>query len=61
MFHAHEIAEIERLTGEEFLEGLPNAAALKKQSGVKLWRVASSDFDPGCKSQKATVPDQPSP
>jgi hypothetical protein len=51
----HTIAEIERLSGEEFLSGLPDAAALKKQSGVKLWPVASSDFDPGCASQKADV------
>jgi len=50
------IAEIERLTGEEFLAGLPNASALKTQSGAKLWPVAASDFDEGCKSQKATVP-----
>jgi DNA/RNA endonuclease G (NUC1) len=51
----HTIAEIERLSGEEFLSGLPDAAALKKQTGVKLWPVAASDFDPGCASQKATV------
>ena len=50
------IAEIERLTGEEFLPGLPDAAALKTQSGAKLWAVASNDFDPGCASQKADVP-----
>ena len=51
-----DIEEIERLTGEEFLTGIPGAAALKHQPGVKLWSVASSDFDPGCKSQKADVP-----
>jgi hypothetical protein len=51
-----DIAEIERLTGEEFLTGIPGAAALKHQPGVKLWSLASSDFDPGCKSQKADVP-----
>lgn len=50
------IAEIERLTGEEFLSGVPGSAALKKQTGVKLWSVAAADFDTGCKSQKATVP-----
>lgn len=49
------IAEIERLTGGEFLSGLPDSAALKTQTGVKLWPVASTDFDPGCKSQKADV------
>lgn len=51
-----DIAEIERLTGEEFLTRLPNGDALKRQSGAKLWSLASSDFDPGCKSQKADVP-----
>jgi endonuclease G len=52
----HMVAEIERLTGEEFLSGIANAAELKNQSDAKLWSVASSDFDPGCASQKATVP-----
>lgn len=52
----HTIAEIERLTGEEFLSGVPNSTALKNQTGVKLWSVAATDFDTGCKSQKATVP-----
>ena len=50
------IAEIERLTGEEFLSGVPNSADLKNQTGVKLWSVAANDFDTGCKTQKANVP-----
>jgi endonuclease G, mitochondrial len=52
----HLVAEIERLTGEEFLAGVPDAATLKKKPGAKLWPVASTDFDSGCKSQKADVP-----
>lgn len=49
------VAEIERMTGLTFLEGLPNGAALKANEAEKLWPVAKSDFDSGCKKQAADV------
>lgn len=49
------VADIEQMTGEQFLSGLPDAADLKKKTANKLWPVAATDFDPGCKSQKADV------
>jgi endonuclease G len=50
------VADIEQLTGEHFLSGLPNADALKQKAAEKLWPVAKSDFDdPACKSQRADV------
>jgi endonuclease G len=50
------VAEIERMTGLTFFAGLPNAAALKANEAEKLWPVAKSDFDTGCKKQAADVP-----
>lgn len=50
------VAEIERMTGLKFLAGLPNASALKSDEAEKLWPVAKSDFDTGCKKQAADVP-----
>ncbi|HEY4981864.1 MAG TPA: DNA/RNA non-specific endonuclease [Pseudolabrys sp.] len=48
------VADIEQLTGEQFLSGLPNAAQLKQKTAEKIWPVAKSDFDdPACKSQRA--------
>lgn len=49
------VAEIERMTGLKFLTGLPNASALKENEAEKLWPVAKSDFDTGCKQQAADV------
>jgi len=49
------VADIEQLTGEHFLSGLPNADQLKQKAPEKLWPVAATDFDPGCKGQKADV------
>jgi endonuclease G, mitochondrial len=49
------VADIEQLTGEHFLSGLPNAAQIKSTEPSKLWRVAKSDFDTGCSQQKADV------
>ncbi|MEP7030849.1 MAG: hypothetical protein ABI830_07945, partial [Pseudolabrys sp.] len=50
------VADIEQMTGETFLPGLPNAAQLKQKTADKLWPVAKSDFDTGCNKQKAEVP-----
>ena len=50
------VADIEQLTGEKFLTGIPNAAQLKQKTASKLWPVAKSDFDSGCDKQKADVP-----
>jgi endonuclease G, mitochondrial len=49
------VADIEQMTGEKFLSGLPNAAQLKQKIADKLWPVAKSDFDTGCSKQKADV------
>jgi DNA/RNA endonuclease G (NUC1) len=49
------VADIEQLTGEEFMAGLPNGAALKTKAAAKIWPVAKSDFDTGCKKQAADV------
>ncbi|HEY5218031.1 MAG TPA: DNA/RNA non-specific endonuclease, partial [Pseudolabrys sp.] len=49
------VADIEQMTGEKFLSGLPNAAQLKQKTADKLWPVAKSDFDTGCATQKADV------
>lgn len=50
------VADIEKLTGEQFLSGLPNAAQLKQNEATKLWPVSKSDFDdPACKGQKTDV------
>jgi endonuclease G len=49
------VAEIERMTGQKFLTGLPNGDALKNNEAEKLWPVAKSDFDTGCKKQAADV------
>lgn len=49
------VAEIERVTGESFLSGLPNASDIKPNPALKIWPVAATDFDSGCKSQKADV------
>ncbi|MFN3657692.1 MAG: DNA/RNA non-specific endonuclease [Pseudolabrys sp.] len=49
------VGEIERLTGESFLSGVPNAAALKQKMPDRLWPVAKTDFDRGCDKQKADV------
>ena len=50
------VAEIERLTDEDFLSQLPGADQLKAQAVPTLWKVTATDFDSGCKSQKADVP-----
>ena len=48
--------EIERMTGDEFLTELGNdAQALKQKEPTKLWPVAKTDFDDGCKAQRADV------
>lgn len=49
------VADIEQMTGEKFLSGLPNAAQLKQKTANKLWPVSKSDFDTGCAKQKADV------
>jgi len=50
------VAEIEQLTGEQFLAGLPNADSLKRKMPEKLWPVSKSDFDlPACKQQQTDV------
>ena len=49
------VADIEQLTGEHFLSGLPNADQLKQKMPDKLWPVAATDFDTGCKGQKTDV------
>jgi endonuclease G, mitochondrial len=49
------VADIEQMTGEKFLSGLPNAAQLKQKTADKIWPVAKSDFDSGCDKQKANV------
>lgn len=49
------VADIEQMTGEKFLSGLPNAAQLKQKTADKIWPVAKSDFDTGCKKQAAEV------
>jgi endonuclease G, mitochondrial len=50
------VADIEQMTGEHFLTGIPNAAALKQKTADKLWPVAQSDFDmPACRAQKTDV------
>jgi len=49
------VADIEQLTGETFLSGLPNAAQLKQKTADKLWPVSKSDFDTGCNKQKVDV------
>lgn len=49
------VADIEALTGEHFLSGIPNAAQIKSVEPSKLWPVAKSDFDSGCKQQRADV------
>ncbi len=49
------VADIEQMTGEKFLSGLPNAAQLKQKTADKLWPVAKTDFDTGCSKQKADV------
>lgn len=49
------VADIEKMTGEKFLSGLPNAAQLTQKTANKIWPVAKSDFDSGCDSQKADV------
>lgn len=50
------VADIEQMTGEQFMSGVPNAAALKAKTADKIWPVAKSDFDTGCKKQAADVP-----
>jgi hypothetical protein len=50
------IADIEQLTGEKFLTGIPNAAQLRQKTATKLWPLAKSDFDSGCDQQKVDVP-----
>ena len=51
------VAEIERMTGNQFLAGIPNGTALKANEAEKLWPVAQADFDdPACKAQKTDVP-----
>lgn len=49
------VADIEQLTGEQFLSGVPNAAQIKAKPAEKLWPVAKSDFDSGCAKQQADV------
>lgn len=49
------VGDIEQLTGEHFLSGLPNATQVKSIEPSKLWPVAKSDFDSGCKQQKADI------
>jgi endonuclease G len=49
------VADIEQMTGETFLSGLPNAAQLKQKTADKIWTVAKADFDTGCAKQKADV------
>ena len=49
------VADIEQMTGEKFLSGLPNAAQLKRKTAEKIWPVSESDFDAGCAKQKADV------
>lgn len=50
------VADIEQMTGEHFLSGLPNADQLRQKTPEKLWPVAKSDFDIGCDKQKVDVP-----
>lgn len=50
------VADIEQMTGERFLSGLPNADAIKEKMPEKLWPVAKSDYDQrGCKPQMTDV------
>lgn len=49
------VADIEQMTGEKFLSGLPNATQLKQKTADKIWPVSKSDFDTGCGKQKADV------
>ena len=49
------VADIEQMTGEEFLSGLPNSAQLKAKTADKLWPVAKSDYDTGCAKQATDV------
>jgi endonuclease G len=50
------INEIERMAGGEFLNGLGEASQdLKRDEPTKLWPVSETDFDVGCKNQKANV------
>ncbi|HEX5212615.1 MAG TPA: DNA/RNA non-specific endonuclease [Pseudolabrys sp.] len=49
------VADIEQMTGEKFLSGLPGAEQLKQKTADKLWPVAKSDFDTGCNKQAAEV------
>lgn len=49
------VADIEQMTGEHFLSGIPNAEALRHKTATKLWPVSQSDFDTGCAKQKVDV------
>jgi DNA/RNA endonuclease G (NUC1) len=49
------VAEIERLTGQRFLSGVPNAEQIKQKEATRLWPVSKSDFDTGCDKQKTDV------
>jgi endonuclease G len=50
------VADIEQLTGQHFLPGVPNAAQIKAVQPSGLWPVSKSDFDAGCNQYKADVP-----
>jgi DNA/RNA endonuclease G (NUC1) len=49
------VADIEQMTGEKFLSGLPNGEQLKLKTAEKLWPLSKSDFDSGCDKQKTDV------
>lgn len=49
------VDDIEQLTGEKFLTSLPNAAQIKAKTATKIWPLSKTDFDTGCKNQKADV------
>jgi DNA/RNA endonuclease G (NUC1) len=49
------VADIEQITGERFLSGIPDGNQLKQVTPEKLWPVSKSDFDSGCDKQKVDV------
>lgn len=49
------VTDIEKMTGETLLPDIANTSPAKTVMADKLWPVAKSDFDTGCKQQAAEV------
>jgi endonuclease G len=50
------VADVEQLTGEHFLSGLPDADELRKKTATHIWTVSKSDYDlPACRQQTTTI------